>query len=57
MTGRREPAVPECAHWIGAERRHCRSAEDVRPFLTGLACPLHTPSAIRGLPEPGTKTT
>lgn len=41
-----------CAHWIGAENRHCRSIESVRPFLTGLCCPLHTPNALKGLPEP-----
>ncbi|NGO43796.1 hypothetical protein [Streptomyces ureilyticus] len=46
-----EPLAKECAHWIGAERRHCRSTENVRPYLTGLCCPLHTPRALRGLPE------
>ena len=46
MTGSR------CAHWIGAEQRHCRAVEGVRMFLPGLACPAHTPSALRGLPEP-----
>ncbi|MBE4791720.1 hypothetical protein [Streptomyces caniscabiei] len=40
-----------CAHWIGAERRHCGAIEGVRPYLTGLCCPLHTPRALRGLPE------
>jgi hypothetical protein len=33
--------VKECAHWIGAEQRHCRAIEGVRPYITGL----------RGLPE------
>lgn len=42
---------PECAHWIGAEHRHCRAAEGVRMFLTGLCCPAHTPNALRGLDE------
>lgn len=54
MTGPRPdgPIRPDCAHWIGAERRHCRTAEGVRPYLTGLCCPAHTPNALRGLPEP-----
>lgn len=45
MTGRR------CAHWIGAEARHCATTDGVRPYLTGLCCPLHTPNALRGLDE------
>ncbi|MGW3442209.1 hypothetical protein [Streptomyces sp. NPDC001076] len=40
-----------CAHWIGAEQRHCRSTDRVRPYLSGLCCPAHTPNALRGLPE------
>lgn len=53
MTGPRgDQSAPECAHWIGSENRHCRAIEGVRPFLTGLCCPLHTPNALRGLPEP-----
>lgn len=40
-----------CKHWIGAEHRHCLSTDSVRPFLSGPACPLHTPNAVRGLPE------
>ncbi|MBE4790709.1 hypothetical protein HW846_46555 [Streptomyces sp. NE06-02F] len=47
----RETSRPECGHWIGAEQRHCREADGVRPYLTGLRCPLHTPRALRGLPE------
>ncbi|MFI2033698.1 hypothetical protein ACH470_03200 [Streptomyces bottropensis] len=43
--------VPVCAHWIGAEQRHCHSTDHVRSYLTGLCCPLHTPNALRGLPE------
>ncbi|MGW0821788.1 hypothetical protein [Streptomyces sp. NPDC002845] len=50
MSGER--AVPECRHWIGAEHRHCRSIENVRRYLTGPRCPLHTPSALAGKPEP-----
>ncbi len=40
-----------CLHWIGAERRYCRSVESVRAFLTGPCCPLHTPAALAGRPE------
>lgn len=47
----KETTRPECAHWLGAEQRHCRAVEGVRPYLTGLCCPLHTPRALRGLPE------
>jgi hypothetical protein len=47
-----DPQRPECRHWIGAERRHCRSGESIRPYLTGPRCPLHTPSALAGKPEP-----
>lgn len=47
-----EQPVPECRHWIGAERRHCRSIDHIRRYLTGLCCPLHTPSALAGKPEP-----
>jgi hypothetical protein len=46
-----EPPAKECAHWIGAERRHCRAVDGVRLHLTGLCCPLHTPNALKGLPE------
>ena len=40
-----------CAHWIGTEQRHCGSADNVRPYLTGVCCPLHTPNALKGLKE------
>jgi hypothetical protein len=43
---------PECRHWIGAERSHCRAVDGIRPYLTGPRCPLHTPNALNGLPEP-----
>jgi len=46
-----------CTHWVGAERRHCQSVDGVRAFLTGPRCPAHTPAALTGRPEPGTKTT
>lgn len=45
------PPAKECQHWIGADRRHCRSVENVRLYLTGLCCPAHTPNALKGLPE------
>lgn len=41
----------KCGHWIGAERRYCRSADQVRHFLPGHRCPDHTPNALKGLPE------
>jgi hypothetical protein len=41
-----------CAHWIGAEQRHCGAADGVRFYVTGHCCPLHTPSALAGKPEP-----
>jgi hypothetical protein len=41
----------KCGHWIGAEARHCHSTDGVRHFLPGHRCPLHTPNALRGLPE------
>jgi hypothetical protein len=44
--------APDCQHWIGAEGRHCRSRTDVRPYRTGPRCPLHTPAALAGRPEP-----
>lgn len=40
-----------CTHWIGTERRHCGSTDNVRPYLTGDRCPAHTPRALQGLPE------
>ncbi|MET9729642.1 hypothetical protein ABZZ79_02945 [Streptomyces sp. NPDC006458] len=49
-----EPIESEaCAHWIGADRRHCRSTDRVRLYLIGRRCPDHTPNALKGLPEPG----
>lgn len=46
-----EETPPVCGHWIGAEHRYCRAIENVRPYLTGLCCPAHTPNALKGLPE------
>ena len=42
---------PECDHWIGAERRHCKDVAGVRRFLPGFRCPAHTPRALQDLPE------
>ncbi|QUI32468.1 hypothetical protein H9W91_17565 [Streptomyces alfalfae] len=42
---------PECRHWVGEERRHCKAADGVRLYLTGPRCPLHTPAALQGKPE------
>lgn len=47
----KETTRPECAHWIGAERRHCKEADGVRLYLPGLRCPAHTPNALQGKPE------
>jgi hypothetical protein len=47
----KDETQPECRHWIGAERRHCRAIDGVRPYPTGLCCPAHTPNALKGLPE------
>jgi hypothetical protein len=41
----------ECSHWIGAEQRHCKSTDRVRPYLPGPCCPAHTPAAMAGKPE------
>jgi len=43
---------PVCTHWIGPERRHCRTAVGVRAYRTGPRCPAHTPAALAGRPEP-----
>ncbi|MFJ8606298.1 hypothetical protein ACIRH0_03790 [Streptomyces sp. NPDC093675] len=42
---------PHCGHWIGPEGCFCLSGEDLHPYLTGLRCPLHTPSALRAAQE------
>ncbi|MEF9903704.1 hypothetical protein [Streptomyces sp. P9-A2] len=46
-----EKSRPECGHWIGDERRHCRQVDGVRHYLPGHRCPAHTPRALQGLPE------
>ncbi|MGP4048750.1 hypothetical protein [Streptomyces sp. 2A115] len=43
---------PECRHWIGDERQFCKEANGVRLFIPGRRCPLHTPAALQGKPEP-----
>lgn len=45
------PAAGFCSHWIGVERRYCRGREGVRRYVPGYRCQLHTPNAVRGLPE------
>lgn len=40
MTGACEQGVPACG-----------STDNVHPYLTGLACPLHTPAAAAGREE------
>lgn len=50
MSDSPQPRV--CGHWIGAERRYCLAAGQVRPYLPGLRCPAHTPAALAGRPEP-----
>lgn len=39
-----------CDHWIGDEGRYC-GAPNARRYVNSTACPLHTPNALRGLPE------
>jgi hypothetical protein len=41
-----------CDHWIGAEQRYCGATDGVRQYLNSKVCPLHTPSALAGKPEP-----
>lgn len=47
----RDAQQPECRHWIGNERRHCRKADGIRLYVPGHRCPDHTPRALQGLPE------
>lgn len=55
MNARELETVAKCAHWIGAESRFCGAVEGVRRYANSVACPVHTPSALRGLPEPETR--
>ena len=54
MTARQrlEKALPECGHWDGTSRRHCRAVPGVRRYVIGWRCPDHTPAAMAGRPEP-----
>ncbi|MCQ4043845.1 hypothetical protein ACFOSC_26650 [Streptantibioticus rubrisoli] len=45
------PANP-CGHWDGPERRYCGATDGVRRYVIGHRCPLHTPAALQGKPEP-----
>lgn len=49
---RLEKALPECGHWDGPNRRHCRTVDGVRRYVIGWRCPDHTPAAMAGRPEP-----
>lgn len=42
------PPAGRCTHVSGCDR------EDTRRYLAGVRCPLHTPAAERGRPEPPT---
>jgi hypothetical protein len=52
MTDSALPPITQCGHWIGAESRYCRAEDGVRHYLPGRRCPLHTPAALQGKPEP-----
>ncbi|MEV4174016.1 hypothetical protein [Nonomuraea sp. NPDC049709] len=41
-----------CKHWSGAAVAYC-GATPARPYLQGMRCADHTPSALAGKPEPG----
>jgi hypothetical protein len=41
-----------CLHWIGAQRQYCLAKDGLRRYLIGVRCPLHTPAALAGEPEP-----
>ncbi|MGC5659826.1 hypothetical protein ACN261_05360 [Micromonospora sp. WMMD723] len=41
-----------CSHWNGTAGRYCHQTDHVRPYLQGPRCPVHTPAALAGLPEP-----
>lgn len=44
------PADGSCSQWLG--HAYCRGAVGVRYFQPGFRCPLHTPAALAGQPEP-----
>ncbi|NUH35307.1 hypothetical protein HUF15_00735 [Streptomyces samsunensis] len=45
-------ALPERGHWDGSRRQYCRTRDDVHRYVIGYRCPLHTPAAMAGRPEP-----
>lgn len=47
-------AADPCGHYLGSEARHCQSTAGVRLYLPGPRCPQHTPSALKGQPDPHT---
>jgi hypothetical protein len=48
VTGREQ--APVCTHWIGSEQRYC-GAPGARRYVNSVACQLHSPRALQGLPE------
>lgn len=40
-----------CGHWNGADSTRC-GATPTRHYLPGHRCPVHTPAALAGQPEP-----
>jgi hypothetical protein len=46
---------PRCGHWHGDRCRWCHSEIGVRSYASGHRCPLHTPAAVAGRPEPPTR--
>lgn len=47
----RDVQRPECGHWLGEERHHCKEVDGVRLYVIGHRCPAHTPRALQSLPE------
>ncbi|MCP9205544.1 hypothetical protein [Streptomyces cucumeris] len=45
-------ALPECGHWDGPAAQYCHTRADVHRYVIGWRCPLHTPAAVAGRPEP-----
>ncbi|MEV5710098.1 hypothetical protein [Actinoallomurus sp. NPDC052274] len=43
-----------CGHWSDAADRHC-GRTPTRHYPVGHRCQAHTPSALAGEPEPGTR--
>ena len=41
-----------CLAWPRTLGAYCGSTDQVRLYLIGPRCPLHTPAAVAGQPEP-----